>query len=366
MACSVAMAGLSPAFSPSQRKISLACKAPSETLTLQNDLRDPAESPSPSSSASSSSSSSSSSITTSSRTGLKRKRPLSIRVPPAQAFDQTDRSCRGEAEVELESRRFAVFCKRGRKRMELEDRFNVPSDSHGDSETAFFGIFDGHGGAAAAEFAATNMDKHVLLEISAGGRRKSEGCAYAEAVRAGYLKTDAEFLNKQVPGGASCVTALIVNGDVVISNAGDCRAVLSSAGAAEALTSDHRPSREDERDRIESLGGYVDFCHGSVRVNGSLAVSRGIGDGHLKQWVIAEPETRVFAIGPESEFLILASDGLWDKVSNQEAVDLARPLCMKSNKQSLLSACKKLVHLSLDRGSADDVSVMIIRLGEMI
>lgn len=58
------------------------------------------------------------------------------------------------------------------------------------------------------------------------------------------------------------------------------------------------------------------MCRGVWRVQGSLAVSRGIGDRHLKQWVISEPETNVLLIKPEHEFLILASDGLWDKVCN--------------------------------------------------
>lgn len=61
-------------------------------------------------------------------------------------------------------------------------------------------------------------------------------------------------------------------------------------------------------------GGYVDCSKGVWRLQGSLAVSRGIGDSHLKQWVIAEPETTVIKIEPECEFLILASDGLWEKV----------------------------------------------------
>lgn len=64
-------------------------------------------------------------------------------------------------------------------------------------------------------------------------------------------------------------------------------------------------------------GGYVDCYHGVWRIQGSLAVSRGIGDRHLKQWVTAEPETKVIAIQPDHEFLILASDGLWDKVVYQ-------------------------------------------------
>lgn len=58
----------------------------------------------------------------------------------------------------------------------------------------------------------------------------------------------------------------------------------------------------------------MDFHRGAWRIQGSLAVSRGIGDSHLKQWVIAEPDTTVFPIEPEHDFLILASDGLWDKV----------------------------------------------------
>lgn len=58
----------------------------------------------------------------------------------------------------------------------------------------------------------------------------------------------------------------------------------------------------------------MDFCHGLWRIQGSLAVSRGIGDRHLKKWVISEPETRILSIRPDCEFLILASDGLWDKV----------------------------------------------------
>lgn len=62
-------------------------------------------------------------------------------------------------------------------------------------------------------------------------------------------------------------------------------------------------------------GGYVDCCRGVWRIQGSLAVSRGLGDQHLKNWVVAEPETKVIRIQPECEFLILASDGLWDKVN---------------------------------------------------
>lgn len=202
-------------------------------------------------------------------------------------------------------------------------------------------MFDGHGGAKAAEFAAKNLDKNIMAEVSSS---KCEQEGVKNAIKNGYLTTDAQFLKENLGGGVCCVTAFIQKGNVVVSNAGDCRAVMSRGGAVEALTSDHQPSRKDERDRIEALvrartfflmsflsmlqvmnrfsnlplfclqGGYVDCYHGVWRIQGSLAVSRGIGDRHFKQWVTAEPETKIFKIRPDCEFLILASDGLWDKV----------------------------------------------------
>ncbi|KAK9124542.1 hypothetical protein Sjap_014144 [Stephania japonica] len=289
---------------------------------------------------------------------LKRKRPARIDIPVA-ALSLAAAATPAAVELEVEREGFSVYCKRGRREA-MEDRYSAVVGIHGDPKQAFFGVFDGHGGAKAAEFASKNIDKNIINELT-----RREGGEIVEAVRRGYLTTDSEFLKEDVHGGTCCVTALIRNGNLVVSNAGDCRAVVSRGGTAEALTSDHRPSREDERERIEAQGGYVDCRNGIWRIQGTLAVSRGVGDGHLKQWVIAEPETKVLAIEPDHEFLILASDGLWDKVSNQEAVDVARTLCVET-KPETLSACKKLAKLAISRGSCDDISVMVIHLGRFI
>ena len=84
----------------------------------------------------------------------------------------------------------------------------------------------------------------------------------------------------------------------------------------------------------------------------------------MKKWITAELDTRKIEITSDCKFLILASDGLWDKVSNQEAVDIARPFCVQ--KQPIgggpKAACKKLVELAVTRKSQDDVSVMIVQL----
>lgn len=294
---------------------------------------------------------------------LKRKRPARIDIPMASlGFEEakTSSDCDRSSEVVLEGDGYSVYSKRGKRGGVLEDRYAAVLGIHGDPKQAFFGVFDGHGGAGAAEFASTNLERNIMIEVS---KRSDE---IEEAVKEGYLATDSEFLKKDIRGGSCCVTALVHKGDLVVSNAGDCRAVMSRGGVAEALTVDHRPSLDEERERIESLGGYVDCCHGVWRVHGSLAVSRAIGDRHLKQWVVAEPATKIFKIRPECEFLILASDGLWDNVSNQEAVDIVRSLCIGVDKPETFSACRKLVDLSQTRGSLDDISIMVIQLTQFV
>ncbi|XP_056861768.1 probable protein phosphatase 2C 2 [Raphanus sativus] len=372
----------SPVFS--QRPSSLFCNnkaSPLQTLTLSHShLLPPVSSPSAASPTSpffirllippvSSVFSSDSGPGDCDRHLLKRKRPTRLDIPVAPVgvaapISVNAETLRGESgEVEREGDGFSVYCKRG-KREAMEDRFSATTNLERDPKQAIFGVYDGHGGSRASEFAAENLCNNILREIGSEGNESE----IEEAVKRGYLATDSEFLKeKDVKGGSCCVTALIKDGNLVVSSAGDCRAVLSVGGLAEALTSDHRPSREDERNRIERSGGYVDTFNSVWRIQGSLAVSRGIGDAHLKRWVISEPETKILHINPQHEFLILASDGLWEKVGNQEAVDIARSFCMGTDQnQKLLLACKKLVDLSVSRGSFDDISVMLIPLCRFI
>ncbi|GJX95502.1 probable protein phosphatase 2C 25 [Tanacetum coccineum] len=288
----------------------------------------------------------------------KRKRPARIQIPfaPLSFVDEVAKKGDEVTDIDEEGEAYSVYCKRGKRRA-MEDRFSAVVGLQGDSKQAFFGVFDGHGGAKAAEYSANNLNTNIMSEVA----NKCED-EIVDAVREGYLATDSEFMKEDVSGGTCAVTALIRKGNLIVSNVGDCRAVMSRGGVAEALTDDHKPSRKDEKDRIESLGGYVDCRNGVWRIQGSLAVSRAIGDKHLAKWVIAEPETRTIEIRPECEFLILASDGIWDTVSNQEAVDIVRPFCIRTKKPDLTSACKKLVSLSTTRGSYDDMSVMVIQL----
>jgi len=298
---------------------------------------------------------------------LKSKRPQRLDIPlMSQGLDAPRAAVQQRMEVNVEGFHHAISCKSGSREF-MEDTHKAIVNVLGDSKRAFFGVFDGHGGPKAATFAAENIGQNI---VDATLRMEDETNDMLEqAVKAGYLTTDAEFLKQEVGSGTACVTALIIDGNLVVSNAGDCRAVISRYGASEALTCDHRAGREDERKRIENLGGVVDLRHGAWRVQGSLTVSRAIGDSHMKEWLTAEPDTRMIEITSDCEFLILASDGLWDKVSNQEAVDIARPFCVEKQPDltalggGLIAACKELVKLAITRKSQDDVSVMIVQLG---
>lgn len=110
------------------------------------------------------------------------------------------------------------------------------------------------------------------------------------------------------------MTCVATPAAVFVAHAGDCRAVLSRGGVPVVLTEDHKASREDERARIEALGGHVDDFTGTWRVQGIMAVTRGIGDAHLKEYITSVPETRRVDLEGKEDFIVLASDGLWDVV----------------------------------------------------
>uniref|UniRef100_A0A0E0DG94 protein-serine/threonine phosphatase n=1 Tax=Oryza meridionalis TaxID=40149 RepID=A0A0E0DG94_9ORYZ len=290
-------------------------------------------------------------------------------------------------ETEVKGEGFCLASRRG-VRHAMEDGYGVITHHkiEGGSQLAFYGVYDGHGGRAAVDFVADKLGKNVVAAAAAATtmsrhqaagssspsqQRREEEDDVTAAIRAAYLTTDSEFLSQGVRGGACAATALVKDGELYVSNVGDCRAVLGSrGGVATALTSDHTPGREDERLRIESTGGYVS-CGGSGvwRVQDSLAVSRAFGDAGVKQWVTCEPETARVSLTADGDcrFLVLASDGLWCKVSNQEAVDAVAAAAAAGGGSGVHVAgstdpCKELVAMARSRGSRDDITVMVVDL----
>ncbi|KAK6922288.1 PPM-type phosphatase-like domain [Dillenia turbinata] len=268
-------------------------------------------------------------LNASSNSSLKRKRSFKIQIPeiisipdlvlrevPPDILKFRDSSASLSSQndaVSFSSSGVGVFSVKGKKRVS-EDAHKVVLSC---PNKKYFGVFDGHGGRKAVEYAAENLHKNIFEKLeNCNGTTTKE-----EAVKAAYLKTDQDFLKLGAGSGACCLTALIEGKDIIVSNLGDCRAVLCRGGVAEALTADHRAGLDDEKKRIENKGGYVEMHRGTWRVHGILSVSRSLGDAHLKDWVIGEPETKILHLTSDMNFLVLASDGLWEQVGNQEVVD---------------------------------------------
>ncbi|KAF0926718.1 hypothetical protein E2562_027152 [Oryza meyeriana var. granulata] len=237
------------------------------------------------------------------------------------------------------------------KRASMEDFYDIKSSKIDDKQISLFGIFDGHGGSRAAEYLKEHLFENLMKhpEFMTNTRL---------AISETYKKTDSEFLDAESHShrddGSTASTAVLVGNHLYVANVGDSRAVISKGGKAIALSEDHKPNRSDERKRIESAGGVVMWA-GTWRVGGVLAMSRAFGNRLLKQFVVADPEIQEQEINDEVEFLILASDGLWDVVPNEDAVSLVKI------EEEPEAAARKLTETAFSRGSGDNITCIVVK-----
>ncbi|KAI5568351.1 hypothetical protein BDE02_12G009700 [Populus trichocarpa] len=236
------------------------------------------------------------------------------------------------------------------KRVTMEDFFDVKNTTIDGQRVCMFGIFDGHGGSRAAEYLKEHLFENLLKHPQFITDTKL-------ALSESYQQTDVDFLDSEKDtyrdDGSTASTAVLVGDHLYVANVGDSRTVISKGGKAIPLSEDHKPNRSDERKRIESAGGVVMWA-GTWRVGGVLAMSRAFGNRMLKQFVVAEPEIQEQKIDEEFELLVLASDGLWDVVPNEDAVSIART-------EEPEAAARKLTEAAFTRGSADNITCIVVQ-----
>uniref|UniRef100_A0A8C9AQR5 Probable protein phosphatase 1N n=1 Tax=Prolemur simus TaxID=1328070 RepID=A0A8C9AQR5_PROSS len=228
---------------------------------------------------------------------------------------------------------------------------------------AFFSVFDGHGGARAARFGARHLPRHVLEAL---GPAPGEPDGVRGALRRAFLNADERLRSlwpRGEPGGSTAVALLVSPSFLYLAHCGDSRAVLSRAGAVAFSTEDHRPLRPRERERIHDAGGTI--CR--RRIEGSLAVSRALGDFAYKeapgrppelQLVSAEPEVAALARQAEDEFVVLASDGVWDAMSGADLAGLVASRLRLGLAPELL--CAQLLDTCLCKGSLDNMTCILV------
>ncbi|KAF6141933.1 hypothetical protein GIB67_037901 [Kingdonia uniflora] len=240
---------------------------------------------------------------------------------------------------------------KGKSNHAMEDYVVAQFRQLRDKDLGLFGIFDGHLGHDVADYLQVHLFDNILKEPEFWTETE-------RSIRKAYNVTDSTILEKVVElgrGGSTAVTAILINGQkLVVANVGDSRAVLCKNGVAKQLSVDHEPSME--RQYIEDRGGFVSNRPGDVpRVDGQLAVARAFGDRSLKKHLSSEPDVEVQMIDDGTEFLILASDGLWKVMTNQEAVDAIK------NTKDAQSAARHLAEEAVSRKSKDDISCIVVR-----
>ncbi|XP_027350311.1 probable protein phosphatase 2C 38 [Abrus precatorius] len=297
----------------------------------------------------------------------------------------------------------------------LEDRSQLESgplssDYFGPQGT-YVGVYDGHGGTAASQFVSDNLFSN-FKSFAAEHQGISEN-----VIRRAFAATEEDFLSvvkKQwlskpqiASTGTCCLAGIICNGMLYIANAGDSRAVLGRAERATRETSaiqlsaEHNVNILTERDELRSKHPYdsqiVVKKHNVWRVKGIIQVSRSIGDAYLKKGefnkeplplkfrlpepffkpiLSYEPSISMHKLHPDDQFIIFASDGLWDQLSNQEAVNIVsnnprNGIARRLVKAALREAARKRemrfsdlqkIEQGVRRHFHDDITVIVVFL----
>ncbi|EYU41187.1 hypothetical protein ABFS82_03G004900 [Erythranthe guttata] len=221
---------------------------------------------------------------------------------------------------------------------------------------AFYGVFDGHGGIDAALFVRNNILKFIVED-------SFFPVCLEKAIKSAFLKADYAFADDSsldISSGTTALTVFISGRKMIVANAGDCRAVLGKRGKAVEMSRDHKPNYTSEKLRIEKLGGSIFDGY----LNGQLSVSRAIGDWHMKgakgsaSPLTSEPELQETILTEDDEFLIIACDGLWEVMSSQCAVSIARKELMRHNDPEKCS--EELVREALKRNTCDNLTVVVV------
>jgi Serine/threonine protein phosphatase len=185
-----------------------------------------------------------------------------------------------------------------------------------------------------------------------------EGKKELAQIKAGDDDSRGDYQTESFAGCTACV-ALLVKNELYVANAGDSRCVLLSKGQAIAMSEDHKPELDQERDRIQKAGGYIV----DGRINGNLNLSRAIGDLEYKkntdikvheQLIVAVPEIKQRTLGPDDEMIVLGCDGIWECLTNQQICEFLQDKIKE--KKSVAAAVEAL----LDNIVASDTSSKLI------
>lgn len=227
----------------------------------------------------------------------------------------------------------------------------------------FFAIFDGHGGKHVSDFLNKNLPKYYVNQSKYTINKKFIYGVheYINGIMQKMYKKESKNC------GSTClyvIQQIIDNMNMLhIVNVGDSRCVLCRDNIALPLTKDHKPNWPEEKCRIEELGGAIYNDGDDWRII-DLSVSRAFGDFNATPYITHVPEIFKHKLSPNDKFIILACDGLWDVMDNQEVINFILSHCydIKNNKRigTEINIAKKLAEYAIGRGSTDNITIIIV------
>lgn len=188
--------------------------------------------------------------------------------------------------------------------------------------------------------------------------------------------------------GSTGVVVLVTPTHIICANAGDSRAILSKKNNLLPLSFDHKPGNDVELTRVEKDGGFVR----AGRVDGDLAVSRSFGDFGYKNSSYVIDSSSSFASSTTSsstdtstgtapkdyrvtvypdiivhkreptkdEFVVLACDGIWDRLTNKDCSDLVRSLIYNDSEMDVGLICEEIIDTALELDSRDNMTCCVV------
>jgi len=254
------------------------------------------------------------------------------------------------------------------KRDKNEDAYNIINNITGKNKTIcninFFSIFDGHGGKGISKILSDVLPTIFL--------KKTQKYPLSTSYIIKIFQKIQEFIKKNyskhsIHSGSTslnvCMYSLKNDNYLQIINLGDSRCVLCSGkNIAIPITKDHKPFFPDEKNRIEKLGGKITYDGIDYRI-GDLSVSRSFGDVDNEPFISSIPDVYKYKISKNDKFIIIACDGLWDVLSNQDAVNFILVNYYNENNKRINkrnNIAKHLTEYAIKLGSTDNITIIIV------
>lgn len=233
---------------------------------------------------------------------------------------------------------------------------NLNEENKNKNKINLFGIYDGHGGKNVSKYLEKIIPKIYLNKNNVVPFTKEFHIKIFNELQKKILQNEAGYYC-----GSTCIICIFYKKNdnlyMNVLNLGDCRLViLYKDDKINVLTTDHKPDEIKEKHRIEKMGGkIIKDDEGTYRV-GDLAVSRAFGDGDNMPYISNIPDIYYKKITENTKYVVMACDGLWDVINNDE-LHLLLKKYKDNNSQNLAIS---LVNEALKRKSCDNISVIVI------